>query len=301
MLFLTLTFLLTASIFSQPTMAIQRVSSLLAAEEAFAALPTTSTKNNKYTELNLTPTSEHNTEIISVANSFLCETCPQLLSALESHPDSKSSQDRLIKIGRNIIATLNYDKANKQQKLSTKTSASLDRLVKECTSLANLLSTPVQVPKVRYGRTGIQMPIVTLGCMRFQQSWNRGGTPVTSMEQVETECQENLVNILRHAIHCGVNHIETALGYGCSEMQIGEALKVLFAEGVKRQDLIIQTKGGITSKTSKSDYKSSIVQQIDRLGVGYVDLFSVHGLNTQDHLDWLFNNGEKGDLMDALR
>ena len=125
---------------------------------------------------------------------------------------------------------------------------------------------------------------------------------MTTMEQVEKECQENLVNILRHALHCGMNHIETALGYGTSEMQIGEALKVLFEEGVcKREDLIIQTKGFITSTMSKSDFKASIVKQIERLGLDYVDLFSVHGLNTEDHVNWLFDHREKGNLIDAVR
>lgn len=151
------------------------------------------------------------------------------------------------------------------------------------------------------------MPIVTLGCMRFQQSWNRGGPnnpPITLPAQLDQECQENLVNILRHAIHCGVNHIETAKGYGCSELQIGLALKVLFAEGVcTRDDLIIQTKGGISSSTTKEEYKSSILQQIATLGVEYVDLFSVHGVNTMDHVEWLFNHGEEkgGNLIDAVR
>ena len=218
---------------------------------------------------------------------------------LNDHVDRKSSNDRLVKIGRNINATLRYGK--EKQLDQEVTSASLDRLVKECAALATLLQTPSSVPKVRYGRTNIQMPIVTLGCMRFQQSWNRGGKPVTDMSQVQDECQENLVNILRHSIHCGVNHIETALGYGCSEMQIGEALKVLFEEGVKREDLIIQTKGFISENMTKNDFKSSIVQQIERLGVGYVDLFSVHGVNTADHLDWLFRHGEKGDLIEAVR
>jgi predicted aldo/keto reductase-like oxidoreductase len=122
------------------------------------------------------------------------------------------------------------------------------------------------------------------------------------MEQVETECQQNLINIIKHSIHCGINHIETALGYGSSELQIGSALKVLFDSGeVKREDLIIQTKGFITSSMTKNDFKSSIVQQIERLGVGYVDLFSVHGLNTEDHLEWLFDHGDKGNLIDAVR
>lgn len=125
---------------------------------------------------------------------------------------------------------------------------------------------------------------------------------MTTMEQVEKECQENLVNILKYALHCGVNHIETALGYGTSEMQIGDALKVLFEEGVcKREDLIIQTKGSISRTMSKSDYKASITKQIERLGLDYVDLFSVHGLNTEDHVDWLFDHGEKGNLIDAVR
>ena len=183
-----------------------------------------------------------------------------------------------------------------------KTDDSLQRLVKECKDLAKLLTSLVKVPTVRYGRTGIQMPIVSLGCMRFQQSWGRGTTAVNSPEQLEEECQENLVNILEHAIHCGVNHIETAKGYGCSEMQIGLALKTLFEEGVcEREDLIIQTKGGISSSTSKSDFKSQILQQIQVLGVDYIDLFSIHGLNTDDHYDWLFNHGEKGNLIDAVR
>lgn len=128
-----------------------------------------------------------------------------------------------------------------------KTDDTLRRLVRECEDLAGLLSSSPanKVPTVRYGRTGIQMPVVTLGCMRFQQSWNRGGKAVTSPEQVEKDCQDNLVNILKYAIRCGVNHIETAKGYGCSEMQIGLALKTLFEEGFcKREDLIIQTKGG---------------------------------------------------------
>ncbi|KAL3776236.1 hypothetical protein HJC23_011733 [Cyclotella cryptica] len=306
-------------------MLMHRSSSLLAAEEAFATVAS-SNPTGKYSTFDLNPTSEDNDAIVNVAKNFLSSTCPELLEVLDSHYDSKSARDRLVKIGRNVNATLRYSRQVIERKSrgqvsstnvwnaaeegtvldethrQTVTNASLDRLVRECSALADLLKHPVSVPKVRYGRTGLQMPIVTLGCMRFQQTWNRGGKPVTSMEQVQTECQENLVNILKHALHCGVNHIETALGYGTSEMQIGEALKVLLEEGVcKREDLIIQTKGFITSTMSKSDFKASIVKQIERLGLEYVDLFSVHGVNTEDHVDWLFDHGDKGNLIDAVR
>lgn len=194
--------------------------------------------------------------------------------------------------------------------------ASLRRLAAECSDLAGLLIGPEssessssspedekkKVPTVRYGRTGLQMPIVSLGCMRFQQTWN--GSAVSSPDLVDAECQDNLVRILRHAVRCGVYHIETAKAYGCSELQLGLALKTLFDDGTcSREDLIVQTKGGISSSTTRLEYRMQILEQIERLGLEYVDLFSVHGVNTDDHCDWLFEGGEngRGNLIEALR
>lgn len=285
--------------------------------------------SRRYSSFDLGCTSGDNESIIEVAKNFLATACPELLDILKDHEGDKSARDRLVKIGRSINATLRYGQESIERKnrgesalmdiwspdeeqefigteveRKLKTDVTLQRLVRECKDLAQILAspTPVKVPTVRYGRTDIQMPIVTLGCMRFQQSWNRGGKPIKKPEQLDKDCQDNLVDILRYAIHCGVTHIETALMYGCSEMQIGLALKVLFDEGVcRREDLIIQTKGPISSSTSKSDFKSMITMQLQGLGLDYIDLFSIHGLNTNDHLEWLFNHGEKGDLMDAVR
>jgi len=317
------------------------VNSVVDQEKHYSATSSFSATNNRregltrrYSSFDLSTTT-HNENVINVAKSFLSTSCPELLAVLESHPDHKSAQDRLVKIGRNINATLRYshevaERAERGDVLhpgiwsteeeeeignevdrKMKGDASFQLLVRQCSNLAKMLASSsssssndgtMKCPTVRYGRTEIQMPIVSLGCMRFQQSWNRGGKPIKSPDQIEKECQDNLVNIIKHALHCGVNHIETAQGYGCSELQIGLALKQLFEEGVcQREDLIIQTKGGISSSTTKSDYKSSILQQIERLGVGYLDLFSVHGLNTEDHYNWLFNHGDKGNLIDALK
>lgn len=45
-----------------------------------------------------------------------------------------------------------------------------------------------------------------------------------------------------------MTHVETAKGYGSSQLQLGFALKKLFDSGeVKRDDIIIQTKGGVSS------------------------------------------------------
>jgi len=247
-----------------------------------------------------------------VAEDFLSKptTCPGFLAAIREHYDQKSSSDRLIKVGRNITATINYADAVSGRDCEdpiargAKTDASLRRLVEECKTLTRILTGDEsrRVPTVRFGKTELQMPIVTLGCMRFQQSWNRPNPTVTSIDQVDKECQENLVKIIRYAVSMGVNHIETALGYGCSELQIGAALKTLFEAGeIKREDLIIQTKGGISSSTTPEQYRQTILDQLARLGLDYVDLFSVHGANTYDHYDWLYNHGETGNLIDVLR
>jgi hypothetical protein len=285
---------------------------------------------------NLNSTSSDNDSITNVARSFLAKACPTLLAVLDTHADSNSSKDRLVKIGRSVNATLRYGEyasssstatnlQHQQQQMNIWSreeaariglldkelraqvaDANLRRLVKECTDLANLL-TPTdignkKVPTVRYGRTELRMPILSLGCMRFQQSWQ--SDRVTTPAQLDAECQENLLGILRYAISvCGMTHIETAKAYGCSEYQLGLALRILFDEGIcRRADLIVQTKSGITGTMTKAEYKTQILEQISRLGVDYVDLFSVHGVNTNDHYDWLFAhpNGQEHNLIDVV-
>lgn len=246
---------------------------------------------------------------IQVARSFLDKTCQPMLAALD---DSTSSTDRLIKVGRNIQATVKYaqtvtDGDGGHRLRMEKAKGALALLVDECADLAKILTKKEtrKVPKVRYGKTELQMSIVTLGCMRFQQSWNRDdkATKITEIDQIDKECQENLVEILKHAINNGINHIETAKAYGCSELQLGYALEKLFKEKfVKREDLIIQTKGPIDGNMTKQAYKDQFLVQIQRLKLEYVDLFSVHGLNAEEHLQYLFDNDpEKGNLIEALR
>lgn len=253
---------------------------------------------------------EDNERMVRVARDFLVKTCPDLIDALDQHVDQMSSSDRLVKVGRNIMATIAHADAIADREggdpvaRNAKTDASFARLVNECKTLASILSGAEirRVPTVRFGKTELDMPILSLGCMRFQQTWNRPKTVVKSMDDVQVECQDNLVRIIRYAHQMGCNHIETALGYGCSELQIGAALKTLFDSGdIKREELIIQTKGGISKSTTKEQYRATILEQLDRLGLDYVDLFSVHGANTHDHWYWLYQNPSGENLIDVLR
>lgn len=190
------------------------------------------------------------------------------------------SNDRLVKVGRCIRSLV-------AMKDETDLEKGLDLLLEECRLLVHPAG--IKVPKVRFGKTELQMPIVTLGCMRFQQKW---GPTITNMNQVESDCQENLVQILKRSIvDFGINHIETARGYGCSELQLGCALKQLFMTGVvKREDLIIQSK--VPCKDDPKVFREEMEKTFKYLQVDYLDLFAFHGFNEDKQWDLMFGNGE---------
>lgn len=247
--------------------------------------------------------SETTEDITAIARTFLGSAFPALLAVLDSHSDKKSAQDRLIKIGRNVFSSVLRYGSNGSNVDATKLESALTLVTEEASQLATILDgkSAQKVPTVRFGKTELQMPIVTLGCMRFQQSWNRGkADTVLDMTQVQDECQENLVEILRYAYRCGVTHIETAKGYGSSQLQLGFALKQLFDSGeIKRENLIIQTKLPTGGSKTPAAYRDAILASIRLLQLDYIDLFAVHGLNFQSDYDALFDN-KGNNLCEAL-
>ena len=83
------------------------------------------------------------------------------------------------------------------------------------------------VPTKRFGRTEVQMPVLTCGGMRFQQAWKDLGP-----DEIEPKNQENLEATVHAALAHGINHFETARGYGSSEMQLGWVLPKLDREKI---------------------------------------------------------------------
>ena len=84
----------------------------------------------------------------------------------------------------------------------------------------------------RFGRTELAMPVLSCGGMRYQQSW-QGIEP----SEIDPQGQANLEATIHRALDAGINHIETARGYGSSEMQLGKILP-----GLPRDKMIVQTK-----------------------------------------------------------
>lgn len=206
---------------------------------------------------------------IEIALEFLKETLPEFCA---------ESNDRLVKIGRNIVSLVDM-------KEEVSLEAGLRLILEEC----RILKQGVKCPKVRFGKTELEMPILTIGCMRFQQRWFR---IIDCMDQVYSDCQENLVQILRRAIvDHGINHIETAYGYGSSQLQLGVALKQMMMNGeIKREDLIIQTKVG--PRDDLNEFREMMEECFERLQVDYIDMFAFHGLNGDWQWDWMFGGEE---------
>ncbi|HEX8309700.1 MAG TPA: aldo/keto reductase, partial [Chthoniobacteraceae bacterium] len=84
----------------------------------------------------------------------------------------------------------------------------------------------------RFGRTELQMPVFSCGGMRYQHKWDDA-----KPEEIPEDNQRNLEATVLRSLELGINHIETARGYGTSEMQLGWILPRL-----PREKLIVQTK-----------------------------------------------------------
>lgn len=126
----------------------------------------------------------------------------------------------------------------------------------------------------RFGRTNLQMPVLSCGGMRYQHAW--GDVP---FDQIPAESQANLEATIRHSLALGINHIETARGYGTSEKQLGLILPKL-----PRDQMIIQTKVGPSPDPERfiRDFEHSL----SRLQLSYVDLLGIHGINNAETTEW---------------
>ena len=145
----------------------------------------------------------------------------------------------------------------------------------------------VKVPKVRFGKTELQMPVVTCGGMRLQNTWLPDTLPLVLIPKRKTvlasTAQRNVKECIRTCMKLGINHFETARMYGTSEYQIVEALYELMEEGeFKREDFIFQTKimGGTSGKDFEKTFNQSWANIEKKLG--YIDLLSLHGISFND-------------------
>ncbi len=131
----------------------------------------------------------------------------------------------------------------------------------------------------RFGKTELQMPVLSCGGMRYQQAW--GDLDPADLDQAG---QANLEATIRRALELGINHIETARGYGSSEFQLGHILPTL-----PRDPMIVQTK--IPPQESYDEFMRTFEISMGHLKLDYVDLLGIHGINNLALLDQTLHGG----------
>jgi len=161
------------------------------------------------------------------------------------------------------------------------------RLIGRLTDLVSLYSTASYVcPRRRFGRTELQMPVLTLGGMRQQQTWSPPAD--FTAEDIKKEVQNNFEAIADRAMALGINHFETARGYGTSEIQYAPVIRKY-----PRESFILQTKVCPQADTAK--FRELLEKSFEQLGLtkegDYVDLFSFHGVNKPEHIDMVIRDG----------
>lgn len=130
------------------------------------------------------------------------------------------------------------------------------------------------------------MPVISCGGMRYQYKWQ--DVPPGDIPQ---DNQANLEACIHRALELGINHIETARGYGTSEMQLGRVLPRL-----ARDKIIVQTK--VAPLPKAKDFLKTFDTSMDYLGLDHVDLLSLHGINNRELLDFALR---KGGCLEAAR
>ena len=125
----------------------------------------------------------------------------------------------------------------------------------------------------RFGKTEKHLSVITLGGMRFVHGWDnpRHEIPQDTLE----ECKQSV----QQAFDAGINHIETAWGYGKSESVYGKVLNTELA--IPRNSYHLMTKG---NALTADETRQRVENQLRDLKTDYFDFYGWHGINTPELL-----------------
>ena len=125
----------------------------------------------------------------------------------------------------------------------------------------------------KLGKTGLEVSVMTLGCMSFGEPGGRG-RPWTLDEAA---CRD----IVRQALDAGINFFDTANVYsrGRSEEITGQALR----DFVSRDEVVLATKvfmpmrpGPNSAGLSRKAIFAELEASLRRLQTDYIDLYQIH-------------------------
>lgn len=113
---------------------------------------------------------------------------------------------------------------------------------------------------IPYGKTGLNVSRLGLGCMRFPPDENEA------------------IEMVRYGIDHGINYLDTAYVYKDSEVVTGKALR----DGYRNKTYLV-TKSPIWNITKYDDFEKYLDEQLRRLGTDHIDIYLMHNLT---HTNW---------------
>ena len=131
-----------------------------------------------------------------------------------------------------------------------------------------------------FGNTGVSVSALGFGCMRF---------PMITVDGKEIVDEEKAAELIYSAYKLGVNYFDSAYFY-CnylSEAALGKSVKAF------RKDILISTKCPVYKVAKPGDYRRTLEEQLERLGMNYIDFYHFHGIGydnfmeTDRKADWL--------------
>lgn len=119
----------------------------------------------------------------------------------------------------------------------------------------------------RFGATDRLLSVFSLGLMRC------------------TDSPDLLAKTIAAAWELGINHWETAQGYGQSELLLGQALQQL---ALPRDRFFLTTK---LTPMAGAEAEQALRRSLQRLQLSFVDGVAIHGINQPQHLEMVLADG----------
>ena len=142
-----------------------------------------------------------------------------------------------------------------------------------------------------FGKLDFRVSALGFGCMRL---------PVLNGDNAQIDESEAL-HMLRHAIDCGVNYVDTAYGYHRhnSERFVGRALQ----DGY-RQKVALATKLPSWLVKEQADFERLFTEQLEKLQTDHIDFYLLHALGAMSWhtlrdlgvLDWVEKTRASGRI-----
>lgn len=135
------------------------------------------------------------------------------------------------------------------------------------------------IPRRKFGKTGLEVSIVGLG----------GGRVGTQRDEAEA------LRTIRHSYESGVNYFDSAAAgaYGLSQRRYGIAL-----DGVPRDRIIYGTK---TRHRTYAHAELDLLQSLASFKTDYIDLYQVHNVMHMEDIDFVFGPRGVMEMIEKAR